>query len=212
MDRAFWLERWVNRQLAFHNDAPHPELVRHWPDLAAGPRVFVPLCGKSLDLAWLAERGHHVVGIELSPLAVTAFFAERALVPTRTTAGAHERYDAGPYTLFRGDLFELDAATLGPFDALYDRAALIALPPAMRVDYAAALSRLAPGGTRALLVSVDYALDAINPPPFAVNPAEIEDLYRAGWRIEARGRVPTLVKDAPGEEHVYFLERLSDAD
>lgn len=125
MEPQFWLERWQRNEIGFHQDAPHAALARHWPalELPQASRVFVPLAGKSRDLLWLAERGHEVVGIELSELAVQQFRQELAAAPQPW----HRRID-----LRCGDFFALDAAALGPIDAIFDRAALVALPAAMR--------------------------------------------------------------------------------
>src|SRR3546814_8142059 len=83
MDPDFWQQRWRDNRIGFHRDGVLPLLEKHWPSLglATGSRVFVPLCGKSLDMAWLAARGHRVLGVELSPLAVGQFFDENGLAP-----------------------------------------------------------------------------------------------------------------------------------
>ena len=139
MQPEFWHERWSSNRIGFHRDAPLPLLVAHWTALGLAPdaRVFVPLCGKSLDMVWLAERGHRVLGVELSELAVRQFFDERGLVPAihETAAGAH--FVAGAYELIVGDAFALEADVLADCAAVYDRAALIALPPDLRRTYAA---------------------------------------------------------------------------
>lgn len=75
MNEAFWHERWARNEIGFHLGEVNPYLLRHWPSLALpnGARVLVPLCGKSLDMAWLVEQGFTVVGVELSEKAVRAF-------------------------------------------------------------------------------------------------------------------------------------------
>jgi len=109
MERDFWIERWQNNQINFHEGAPNSLLVSHFPslDIAEGGRVFVPLCGKSHDLLWLRAQGHRVIGAELSRLAVDQFFAENNLVPTLTSAGPLDRFDSEGVTLFNGDIFDL---------------------------------------------------------------------------------------------------------
>ena len=98
MDAAFWLQRWQEGQIGFHRSDVMPLLEKHWPSLQlpAGSRVLVPLCGKSLDMHWLAAQGHRVLGVELSPLAVTQFFEEAGLTPVRTTSPYGEHFRAGP--------------------------------------------------------------------------------------------------------------------
>lgn len=176
MDPSFWLERWQRNEIGFHNAAPHRGLQRWWSrlGLARGSRVFVPLAGKSLDMIWLAAQGHSVVGIELSPSAVQAFTAEN---------GAIDRVD-----LRCGDLFGLDAAQLGPIQGVFDRGALVALPPAMRARYAAQLTALSPPGTRTLLVTMEYDQSKMKGPPHSVPESEVQALYGADHAIELLDR------------------------
>ena len=134
MDSAFWHQRWQEGRTGFHQDRPTPLLLQHWPSLglAPGSQVFVPLAGKSLDLAWLAAQGHRVLGVELSPLAVTQFFDGQGLVPEVHGSRHGRHYRAGDIELICGDAFALDADVLAGCAAVYDRAALIALPPPLR--------------------------------------------------------------------------------
>ncbi|TDK32752.1 thiopurine S-methyltransferase [Luteimonas terrae] len=199
MQPEFWHERWSSNRIGFHRDAPLPLLVTHWPtlDLPADARVFVPLCGKSLDMVWLAGRGHRVLGVELSEMAVRQFFEERGLVPQvhATAAGAH--HVAGPYELIVGDAFGLDAAVLADCAAVYDRAALIALPPALRRTYAATAWRRLPTACRGLLVTLEYPQAEKAGPPFSVEADEVHALLDADWRVDAIERRDILANE-PG--------------
>ncbi len=186
MDPAFWLARWEAGQIGFHRDEVNPFLVRHWASLGA-PRdagVFVPLCGKSRDLAWLAAQGHRVVGVEISPIAVRDFFAEYGKTPRIEKTARAERWRAQNVTILRGDYFELSPEDLGgDIAAVYDRAALIALPDTMRPRYVAQLRRLAPRAA-ILLVTLEYPPGEMEGPPFSVEQPEIESLYDGDYRIE----------------------------
>ncbi|KLI97372.1 thiopurine S-methyltransferase [Luteimonas sp. FCS-9] len=218
MHPEFWHDRWATDRIGFHLDRPLPLLVAHWPALGLAPdaRVFVPLCGKSLDMAWLAGQGHRVLGVELSPLAVRAFFDARGLVPEihETAAGLH--HVAGPYELIVGDTFALDAAVLADCAAIYDRAALIALPPALRATYAATAWRRLPAGCRGLLITLEYPQHQKAGPPFSVDADEVHALLDADWRIEARERRDILANEprfaAEGvtalSTAVYLTERI----
>ena len=145
--------------------------------------MLVPLCGKSLDMLWLAEQGHRVVGVEISPLAAAAFFEENRLPLQRQVVGDFTRYQCDEIELLCGDFFQLDAALLGPFQRVYDRASLIALPPPMRRDYAAQLIALLPEGGRVLLVTLEYSPDELEGPPFSVAPEEVAELYQPMLQI-----------------------------
>ncbi len=178
VDPQFWHERWAQNRIGFHLDQVNPWLVEYWPSLKlhAGSRVFVPLCGKSLDMLWLAEQGHEVVGIEISPVAVQAFFEENRLEPKVTSEGAFELWSVDQITLILGDFFELQPARLGEVAAVYDRAALVALPESMRPDYVRHLDALAPTAPR-LLVTLDYDQTKAEGPPFAVSDEEVRELH-----------------------------------
>jgi thiopurine S-methyltransferase len=173
MNDDFWHQRWATNQIGFHEGAPNRHLVRFWPDVPAGSRVLVPLCGKSADLAWLAARGHTVVGVELSPVACAAFFAERGVTPVQRAEGAHTAWRAGSVTLLQGDVFDVTDT----FDAVWDRAALIALPPKVRARYAPHVrARLAPGAPM-LLVALEYDASRRDGPPYSVPAVEVRELY-----------------------------------
>lgn len=186
MDKAFWHERWQRREIGFHQQRIHALLSRFWPQLGLpqGSAVFVPLAGKSRDMAWLATQGHRIIGVELSDVAVREFFEEAGLVPDRSSAGTFEIFSAGPFALYCGDFFELTADDLKDVVAVYDRAALIALPPQMRAAYAEALARILPREAIIFLIAIDYPEGEITGPPFAVPSDEVLRLYGDNFEIE----------------------------
>jgi thiopurine S-methyltransferase len=194
MHHEFWHERWQTGQIGFHQSAVHPFLERWWPRLGvpSGTSVYVPLCGKSLDMAWLAARGHRVVGSELSAIAIRDFFAERGLEPESGVQAGFRRHAAGPYDLLEGDALGLTPAILGPVGAAYDRAALVALPPDLRSRYAASLARLLPAGARVLLVAFEYAQEMKGGPPFSVEAAEVRALFEPAFAVDEVERLDIL--------------------
>lgn len=200
MDHEFWRTRWNEGRIAFHEGTANTFLARHIEWLAACHRILVPLCGKTEDLAYLAGRGHEVIGIELVEDAVRQFFAEHATTPEITAREGGATYRAGAITIIVGDFFATTRELVGTIDGIYDRAALIALPPAMRTSYVAHLRAIAPDAQRELLVSLEYPADAIQGPPFSVAMAEVDRWY------------PTakLVDEAPdprGRANGQLLER-----
>lgn len=187
MHEDFWQERWARNEIGFHLREVNPYLQRHWPDLglAVGAQVLVPLCGKSLDMAWLAGQGYRVLGVELAESAVIAFFAEQELTPEVDQYGAFRRYRAGAVELLCGDFFALQAADVADCSGLYDRAALIALPEGMRERYAAHLAAILPSGCAGLLVTLDYPQAEMSGPPFAVDEALVAQLLtEQQWTCE----------------------------
>ncbi|WP_137817747.1 thiopurine S-methyltransferase [Pseudomonas sp. 2FG] len=195
MDEEFWQKRWSRNQIGFHLTEINPYLQQHWPalNIPQGARVLVPLCGKSLDLAWLAAQGLQVVGIELAERAVEDFFSEQQLQPQIGQRGAFKVYQAGAVQLWCGDFFALTAEDVADCVALYDRAALIALPLEMRERYATHLASILPHGCEGLLITLDYDQVLMEGPPFAVADEEVQRLLAAGWQLqslEARDVLP----------------------
>lgn len=184
MDADFWLQKWQEGQIGFHRHDVMPLLQKHWPSLQLpeGSRVLVPLCGKSLDMHWLAAQGHRVLGVELSPLAVAQFFEEAGLKPERTTSPYGEHVSAGPFEIILGDAFGLDPGLLADITGVYDRAALIALPPDLRLRYRDTVYAALPAGCQGLLITLEYPQEEKAGPPFSVAQAEVEGLFAAPWR------------------------------
>jgi len=197
MEPAFWHRKWADNQIGFHQAEASPYLQRYWPalGLAAGSRVLVPLCGKSLDLAWLAGQGHRVLGVELSRRAVEDFFLEHGLAAQVSQQGAFEVWRSGDVELWCGDIFALQAEDVADCTGLYDRAALIALPAPMRERYCALLSTVMPVGGKGMLVTLDYDQALLAGPPFSVGDAEVRQGF-AGWRIEAL-EANELIEESP---------------
>jgi thiopurine S-methyltransferase len=186
----FWHKRWRSGQIGFHQLAVDRHLKAYWPglNLPANSRVFVPLCGKSLDLIWLRERGHSVVGVEISSAAVETFCMEQGIAATRRQVGGLEIFEADNLQLFRGDLFELTPALLGRVAAVYDRASLIAWPSELRAPYVDQITRLTSPGTQTLLISVEYPQSQMSGPPFSVTGDDIGEMYLRQHSIEPLGR------------------------
>jgi thiopurine S-methyltransferase len=182
MEPSFWLERWEVGKIGFHLNEVNPWLVR-FSDLLGPPgRILVPLCGKTMDMAWLAERGWEVTGVELSGIAADAWFAERGLSPERRERGRFVAWSAAGVTILQGDVLELEEPA---FDAVWDRAATIALPPDLRARYATRLAGAVRPGGRLLLVTLDYPQEEQGGPPFSVPEAEVERLYGAAFERTA---------------------------
>lgn len=202
MDPDFWNQRWQEGQIGFHQDAPTPLLLAHWPslELAAGSRVFVPLAGKSNDMAWLAAQGHRVLAVELSALAVEAFFAEHHLQPQRRESRYGTHYAAGGVELICGDAFALDETVLADCAAVFDRAALIALPPPLQQRYVGELHARLPSGCRGLLITLEYPQAEKAGPPFSVPEAEVRALYERDWRITTLERRDILASQPRFQE------------
>lgn len=209
MEPQFWHDKWENNQIAFHNEDVNPLLLKHWAalNINKGSRVFIPLCGKTRDIAWLLSQGYQVVGIELSELAIQQLFSELGVEPEIETIGKLHHYHAQNLDIFEGDIFELSAALLGQVDAIYDRAALVALPRNMRVEYAAHIEKLSRQAPQ-LLICFDYNQEELNGPPFSVDENEVTAYYATSYSLKVLEEVPVeggLKGRCEAIEIVYFI-------
>ncbi|MFK7942568.1 MAG: thiopurine S-methyltransferase [Paracoccaceae bacterium] len=209
MDASFWHERWQANQIGFHEGDVNALLAAHFDrlDLAHGARVFVPMCGKTRDIAWLLGKGMRVVGAELSEIAVQQLFDELGVEAEVIPMGALTCYSAADIEIHVGDIFELTAEALRPVDAIYDRAALVALPGALRERYAAHLTAISNSAPQ-LVITFDYDQDVMPGPPFCVPREEVDRLYGAAYQIADLAAVPVagnLKGIAPAIETIRLL-------
>lgn len=216
MDISFWHDRWKQNEIGFHQADFNSHLQEFWPALGlpAKTRVFVPLCGKSRDLLWLRARGHGVLGVEVSPIAVRDFFRENRLTPQVTRRAPFETWEADGLTLLCGDFFALTPEPLADVRAVYDRASLIALPPAMRERYAAHMAALLPPAATILLITMEYPEAGMQGPPFSVEESEVRRLYENHFTVTSLLRKDILAENprfrerglSALHEHVYWLQ------
>ncbi|MBN8734879.1 MAG: thiopurine S-methyltransferase [Xanthomonadales bacterium] len=195
MNTEYWLQRWREGRTGWHHEDVMPLLEKHWPTLAVprDARVLVPLCGKSLDMLWLASQGQHVVGVDVSPIAVEAFLAENHLHAHTRNASDGTHYEVtnppdGGIEIINGDLFALAPAVFATCSAFYDRAATIAFPAAMRERMASEVYAKLPADSRGLLITLDYPQGQMQGPPFSVDEAEVFRLFDAQWKVERLDR------------------------
>lgn len=185
MQADYWLHRWEQGQTGWHRQGVMPLLEKYWPVLSVptGTQVLVPLCGKTLDMLWLAEQGLQVLGVELSSLAIEQFFADNALEPALEQSPDGPCYHAGNIKIIQNDIFELSTDTLASCNAFYDRAAIIAQPEPQRKLYAREIYHRLPVGCRGLIITLDYPQQELSGPPFAVTANELQQLFAESWDI-----------------------------
>jgi len=209
MNPEFWHQRWQRGEIGWHSDDINRHLTEHWPRLGAatGSRVLVPLCGKSLDLLWLAAQGHRVIGVEISPVAIDEFLRENGLSALRHDEPPFRRANADEIELLVGDFFDLTPDHVAGVTAVYDRASLIALAPAMRPRYAAHLAELLPAGCMSLLITLDYDQAQMSGPPFAVTAEEVRELFGGAFEID-----PVAAQDVLEEQPRFRARGLTRLD
>lgn len=185
MNQEYWHQKWQTKEIGFNQSQPNKLLQRYFASLKLKPqsRVFVPLCGKSVDMLWLASQGYQVIGVELSPIACNAFFTENQIPVKITKLNDFTLYHGGEISIFAGDFFKLTQSLLKEIDAVYDRAALIALPLSTRKDYAKHLLELMIPSSVMLLITTAYNQNDMQGPPFSVDENEVISLYGTHFTI-----------------------------
>ena len=184
MEADFWHKIWEDNNIAFHQTEGNKLFIKHLSalQLKAGDRLFLPLCGKTRDIANLLRAGYQVVGAELSQLAIEQLFKELGMEPKVTDLGRLQLWQAQKIDMFVGDIFDLDAMQLGSVAAVLDRAALVALPADLRRKYAVYVSVITEKAPQ-LLITFDYDQSAMDGPPFSVPEEEVRALYGETYQV-----------------------------
>ena len=184
-DLQHWLDRWQQDRIGFHESDVNAHLRRRLPefDLPAGARAFLPLCGKAHDISWIAQQGYEVVGIEISRIAVDAFFEEQQIDAEVVEGERFRRYRAPGITLLQGDFFDLRADDLAGCRLVYDRAALIAMTREQRPAYFAHMQAILPPAARMLLIALEYDQEEMVGPPYAVWEDEVRENYQPRYEV-----------------------------
>ncbi len=211
MDPGFWHQRWEKNEIGFHESKPNPLIVKYFHELsvAKGRRIFVPLCGKTLDISWLLSRGYRVAGAELSQLAIEQLFIELGMQPEIETVGNVEQWSANNLDVFVGDIFTVSGKMLGPVDAVYDRAALVAFPVDLRTRYTAHLTEMTDKAPQ-LLICYEYDQRLMDGPPFSVSNEEVHRHYATTYDLTLLSSTEVaggLKGKAPAKENVWVLKR-----
>jgi thiopurine S-methyltransferase len=183
-ENNLWIERWKNREIGFDQIEVNPFMLEHFSrlDLDKGSRIFVPLCGKSVDMTWLLAEGYKVLGVELSEEAIIEFFEGLSVTPTIAKLGEFICYSAENIEIFVGDIFKLDALIVGKIDAIYDRASLVALTADVRVEYTKHLRSISNHASQFLLC-FEYEQALMNRSPYSVDEAEVQKHYGEHYKL-----------------------------
>ncbi len=211
MEASFWHQKWQRGEIAFHQNQANALLVAHFEklNLRYGSRIFLPLCGKTLDIAWLLARGYQVVGAELSEIAIDELFQSLNLKPQVAQNGTLLHYSAKDVDLYVGDIFDLSASVLNQVDAIYDRAALVALPAEIRKQYASHLTNITHVAPQ-LVITYEYNQALIDGPPFSVCEEELKRCYGTAYAmtaLETRGVEGGMKGKAASTETAWLLQK-----
>lgn len=222
MNPEFWRTRWQEKRIGFNQSEVNTLLMKYFNhlDLPADSRIFVPLCGKSIDMVWLAAQGYDVVGVELVETAVQEFFTEQNISPTvhQHADNPAIKYYKGQFaeqtiTLWVADIFALTAADIGNVDAVYDKAALIALPSDMRPPYSEKIRELS-SNTAQILLTLNYDQSKKDGPPFSISRPQMQQYYANHYQITELESIVTSIHSAPElavTEHIWLLDNKQDS-
>jgi len=203
-----WHDRWQSGRIGFHQANFHSSLLAYWPGfkLQKKSAVLVPLCGKSLDMIWLAEQGHDVIGVELSDIAAKNFFADNNIDCKISTIGKFQKYEGGDITILVGDFFDLAKTDLPNVKAVYDRAALIALSQSLRQKYTRHLETILPADAQILLITLAYDQSNMDGPPFSVTPEDVQNTFGTWCDVTSLNTSPPEnFRDIEAVETVYGM-------
>ncbi len=211
MDAEFWHQKWKNNEIGFHQNIVNPFLIDYFDTLLlkSGQRVFLPLCGKTLDIGWLLSKSYQVVGVEIDESAVKALFKQLALVPEISKQNKLIKYSYKQLVIFVGDIFDLTTADLGKVDAIYDRAAIVALPETLRTYYVQQVKSIT-GSAPQLMVNFEYDQSLMSGPPFSVPNDELKQYFQDSYILKQlyHGDVEGGLKGKiPAQENVWLLTR-----
>ena len=218
MNPEFWQSRWQEKCIGFNQPTVNPLLVKYFSELnlPVGSRIFVPLCGKSIDMVWLTAQGYDVVGVELVESAVQEFFAENDISYTITEHDKHSSIKCyqgqlleQTISLWAADIFMLSADDISHIDAVYDRAALIAMPPNMRPKYSKQICALSQNASQ-LLLTLNYNQNERAGPPFSISQEEVQQYYSGHYQIKELEEESSILNAAPEmavTEPVWLLKQ-----
>lgn len=211
MDASYWHTKWEKNQIGFHESNGSFFLGKYFDELKlySGARLFLPLCGKTKDIAWLLSKGYRVVGAELSEIAIGQLFDELGLEPVIEKSNRYTRYSGDGVDIFVGDVFELDAADIGIVDAIFDRAAFVALPADVRIRYSEHLRALS-SSAKQLLVTLEYEQRLLVGPPFSIDEIEVRRCYENAYSIkmlESRDIEGGVKGKVEGTETAWLLSK-----
>lgn len=211
MHAEFWHKLWDTNDIGFHLENVNELLLRNFNKLGLkkNSRVFIPLCGKTVDIKWLIDNGYKVVGAELNENAIKELFIYLNLNPKVTQEGSLILYSALNIHIFVGDIFELDKSILGNVDAVYDRGAIVALPDKMRENYTSFLKDITNQAPQ-LIITFVYNQDLMAGPPFSVGQKQLKDYYKDSYTIKSLETLkPKEFQQLGGSEVVWLLKPLN---
>lgn len=213
MNASFWHQKWEQGDIAFHESEVNTLLIKHCKklNLSKGSRVFLPLCGKTRDIAWMLACGYQVVGAELSKLAINKLFEDLGVAPEISVLGELALYRAKNIDIFVGNIFDVFAESLGLVDAVYDRAALVAIPANMRDQYTSHLMNITDAAPQ-LLITYEYNQQSMDGPPFSINEEELKHHYAGAYQVkpvESKEVAGGLKGKVTSNETVWLLKKIN---
>lgn len=214
MSNKIWKSMWKHNQFQFHQPIINPLLQQYLPQLqlSANDDILVPLCGKSLDMDLLIDSGYHVIGIELSKIAIQAYFDARNIKPQHEKKGQFIRWWHNDIEIWCGDIFNLTDNDISHVKTLYDCASLTALPSESRPHYVQHFYEKLSKQSQILLITTESA-DEHQLESASMIDSEVQSLYENYYQIELLHGQSSLKQDPehpgaaimPMDEKVYLF-------
>lgn len=209
MDAEFWHNLWDKNNIGFHLEDVHKLFLNNFNHLGLkkNSRVFIPLCGKTVDIKWLLDNGYRVVGVELNESAIKELFIFLNINPKIKEVGSLVLYSAENIDIFVGDIFKLNKTTLGKVDATYDRGAIVALPSEMRENYTSLLIDITEKAPQ-LIITFEYKQNLMEGPPFSVGKKQLKDYYGNDYDVKSLEFIrPKEFEELDGYEIIWMLNK-----
>ena len=209
-----WSNIWEINDTGFHLTSANPVLAKYEKVFFSNhSRVFVPLCGKTVDLIYLADKGHEVYGCEFLEGPVKEFFRENDLDFTVSDdvegIGPVYKAKSKKIIIYLGDFFALKSHTIGKFDAIWDRAAMTAVLPSKRADYVESIKNLITSHGKFLLNTLEIKGAEYRGPPFSMPFEVVEKLFSASFEVKMLDckslPVPNDLHNADAWKHINCL-------
>lgn len=213
MEISYWKSRWRKNNIGWHVNNVYPLLPEIWPllSLTSNPRVLVPLCGKSLDMSWLAQQDCYVTGVEVSQQALQEFIDSQSEEFYHDSSHGFTIYKSTSFELWQGDFFKLPGDKIPDLDLVYDKASFVALPPEMRKQYTQKILELCGKSTHILLQTFEYNQEEMTGPPFSIPEDEINKMFREQFDIQLL-REQSKLDEVPKFQRrglsSYFIEKI----
>ncbi|XP_013388873.1 probable thiopurine S-methyltransferase [Lingula anatina] len=199
-----WIGAWERNSTRWHMPNVNCFLEEFLDVLLAGKKaakILVPLCGKTIDMKWLADLGHTVIGVDGAEKAATEFFTEQNIAykvePCDAIQGTLCCSMDNKIRIYVGDFFKFNQDFEGQFDAIWDRASLVAIDESDRLQYVNILNSVLKPGCHCLIEAMDFIPSEKSGSPHAIPLECVRELFGNDYNVK-------LLKCINGQEDGFY--------